>query len=352
MYKNLKEFGNTYPAERAAINGYSIIEKKEFLDRVNKLIQEGNLNEEESIRISKAMMKVIKLKPADTPLEIANEDEYIIEGYASTNVVDWSNQRVDPEVVLKGMDEYLGIIYLMHELKNPVGSIIDYEITSEGLWISVEVTDKEVYEAIKGGSYQGFSIGGKATKGHYETGDVLVFDEIRINDISIVTEPDNQKAVINVIKNKDNTKKEQRMKDKDRIVELEIEVNKYKEDIDVEVSKVKELTSEIEVLKTKNEELEAVVNKAIEEAEKKEQEDYEAKLEADGFEPGEIEKMKDKRKFFADNEELYEIMKSKNKPVKTEPKMSETTSDMSMEEDALAVAKAKYKEDIAKKAKN
>lgn len=163
-----------------------------------------------------AFIEINKALNKDFKLSVINEDERLIAGWASVEVVDKQGQYVDVETLAKAMLKFVdrgGFINYGHENK-PVGKILQWEIRKHpdtdrpGVWIVAKINrgyklDDIVWNMIKSGKLKGFSIAGlggvekrimKADDG--EEREVEVLKDIELTEISIVDEPANPYAVI------------------------------------------------------------------------------------------------------------------------------------------------------------
>ncbi len=149
-------------------------------------------------------------------LIINNENDRLIEGYASVEILDRQNDIVPIDTMTKAMIEYMkrgGLIMYGHQNK-PIGRVIQWNVeeapnySTPALKIVALINtgfqlDDQVWDLIKKKELNGFSIGGNATKlGKAQMKDnstARVLEEIELSEISVVTEPANQGAIISSI---------------------------------------------------------------------------------------------------------------------------------------------------------
>lgn len=130
-----------------------------------------------------------------------------IRGYANTVSKDRSGDII-PTSTWKNentMKDYLKnpIILGFHDHKQPIGKMIDYQVTELGLEIEVEIYDtiEYIYKAIKNGILKTFSIGFWLKDFDYnETSDSFVLKDIELYEISVVSVPCNQDSVFSLSK--------------------------------------------------------------------------------------------------------------------------------------------------------
>src|SRR3990167_11221626 len=135
-----------------------------------------------------------------------DEDQRIVEGYASTEALDSQGEIVEKDAITRALDGYLGMwdeekkrwkyagIREMHQL-SAVGKTMKAKVDDKGLYIEGKVIDKEAWEKVKEGVYAGFSIGGKIVK---QVGNRI--KDLKLSEISLVDRPANPEAVFLMVK--------------------------------------------------------------------------------------------------------------------------------------------------------
>ena len=182
--------------------------------------------------------------------EIVDEDERIIAGWASVEVVDGHGDIVPISELRRGMLSLMdrgGNILFGHSNK-PVGKILGWEIRkhddvdAEGLWIIAKIykeypLDDEVWRLIKDGSLRGFSIGAQGRKEKMYLKDaknttlpkeINIIRDLNLLEISIVPTPANPLAKIeevNYVAKSIDSAPEQK---EDKTINLETVLEKYK----------------------------------------------------------------------------------------------------------------------------
>ena len=147
---------------------------------------------------------------------VNNENDRMIEGYASVEILDRQNDIVPIETMEKAMLNYMkrgGLLMFGHENK-PIGRVIQWNIEDNpsynvpavkiiGLINTGFQLDDQVWSLIQKKELKGFSIGGNAIKvGQAQMRDnttARVLEEIELSEISVVTEPANQGAIISSV---------------------------------------------------------------------------------------------------------------------------------------------------------
>jgi len=150
------------------------------------------------------------------PFEKKNNEERTVEGFASTEALDCQNEVVKYTALEKALPDYMkfGNIREMHQA-SAVGKTVMAAVdkVKKGLWIKAKIVDKDAWEKVKEGVYNGFSIGGNVVS---KIGNAI--EELRLVEISVVDRPANPEALFSVIKF-DSTGKEEVKKDEMAIEE-------------------------------------------------------------------------------------------------------------------------------------
>lgn len=155
-------------------------------------------------------MKACELGMLFKSVEKATESDdspLIIKGYANTTVRDRTGDVI-PASVWKNentLKDYLKnpIILGFHDQKQPIGKMVDYQVTELGLEITVEIynTIEYIYKAVKNGVLKTFSIGFWLRDFEYnDTTDSFVLKDIELYEISVVSVPCNQDSVFSLSK--------------------------------------------------------------------------------------------------------------------------------------------------------
>lgn len=136
----------------------------------------------------------------------SDDGKLSIEGYANTIDKDRYGDVVLPSAFK--MDNYNKnpIILLQHDQNQPIGTMVSYEVTDQGLKIKVEISNaaEDLYRVktlINDGVLRAFSIGFRMLKGKYiPEDDIYVIQELELLEVSIVSVPANQDSVFTVSK--------------------------------------------------------------------------------------------------------------------------------------------------------
>lgn len=127
-----------------------------------------------------------------------NDDQHIVEGWASSEALDSQGEVVKLTAIEKALPDYMKFanIRQMHQW-SAVGKAIHAKVDSvkKGLYLVAKIVDKEAWEKVKEGVYSGFSIGGRIMKRVDN-----VIEDLALTEISLVDRPANPEAVFEVVK--------------------------------------------------------------------------------------------------------------------------------------------------------
>ncbi|MCG3203915.1 MAG: hypothetical protein KCHDKBKB_00592 [Elusimicrobia bacterium] len=127
-----------------------------------------------------------------------DDDEHIVEGWASSEAIDSQGEVIKIEAIEKALPDYMKFANIreMHQL-SAVGKTIAASIdkTKKALYIVVKVVDDMAWKKVKEGVYNGFSIGGRVLS-KIEN----VIEELSLNEISLVDRPANPLALFSLVK--------------------------------------------------------------------------------------------------------------------------------------------------------
>ena len=125
-------------------------------------------------------------------------------GYASVfNVLDNHNDIILPNAI-NNIDGIKNIpILWQHDVKKPVGKVIDAYIDDIGLFIYADINQeliygKEAYSSLKSNTVNGLSIGYKINK-NYIKDNIGYLEDIKIIEISIVSLPANEMSMAELL---------------------------------------------------------------------------------------------------------------------------------------------------------
>lgn len=162
-------------------------------------------------------MQVIEIqKQAFKQMDIVDEKDRLVSGYASVEIVDMQGDIVPVDELRKAMIKFMdrgGYIIYGHENK-PVGKVLQWEIRKHeetgvnSIWILAKIyndyeIDDKVWDMIKGGELKGFSIGAEAKQEKAIVKDsegkehhVNILRDLKLVEISVVKQPANPLATI------------------------------------------------------------------------------------------------------------------------------------------------------------
>jgi HK97 family phage prohead protease/HK97 family phage major capsid protein len=157
----------------------------------------------------KAMNKIFKLDSSIKSIK-EDEDELKITGYASTNAMDRSCDRILPTAWTKGGLKNFKtnpILLFNHNYDKPIGKVIAMGTDSKGLQIKGVISKSagDVYNLVKEGVLSTFSVGFLIKDAEYDKQvDGLVVKDAELLEVSVVSVPCNQDATFSVAKSFDN----------------------------------------------------------------------------------------------------------------------------------------------------
>lgn len=133
--------------------------------------------------------------------KVANEDERIIEGYASTNDIDEYRDIIEPSAFEAALSRYMQypMVCLNHDWWNSVGTAEDCKIDNKGLWcrLRISAAEPDLWTKIKERVYRAFSIAGRIIKSEYDDErKIRRITELSLFEISVVGLPANRQARI------------------------------------------------------------------------------------------------------------------------------------------------------------
>lgn len=131
-------------------------------------------------------------------------DSIFIEGYASTNDMDRSNDVIPSSVWEEGIQNYLKnpIILAQHDHDDPVGRMVEHKIDSKGLWIKGRISAAaEIFSLVKDEVVTAFSVGFRIMDAEYNAAaEVFVVKKLELVEISVVSVPCNQNTLFSLSK--------------------------------------------------------------------------------------------------------------------------------------------------------
>ena len=131
-------------------------------------------------------------------------DSIYIEGYASTNDIDRSDDVIPSSVWAAGIQNYLKnpIILAQHDHDDPIGRMTEHKIDDKGLWIKARISAAaEIFSLVKDGVVTAFSVGFRVKDAEYNAvAELFVIKELELVEISVVSVPCNQNTLFSLSK--------------------------------------------------------------------------------------------------------------------------------------------------------
>ena len=155
------------------------------------------------------MKKIFKLDSSIKSIE-EGETELKIAGYASTNAMDRSADRILSTAWTRGgLNNYQTnpILLFNHNYDKPIGRVVEIETDSKGLKIKGVISKSagDVYNLVKEGVLSTFSVGFLIKDADYDKSvDGLIVKDAELLEVSVVSVPCNQDATFSVAKSFDN----------------------------------------------------------------------------------------------------------------------------------------------------
>lgn len=131
----------------------------------------------------------------------------IIKGYANTVTKDRAGDVIPKDAWLgpNALPNYEKnpIILAFHNHAMPIGKMVSYDVTDEGLQIEAEISKAAgpVYQLIKDGVLKTFSVGFRCLDAEWKKEeDIYLIKELELFEVSVVSVPCNQDSVFEVSK--------------------------------------------------------------------------------------------------------------------------------------------------------
>lgn len=139
-------------------------------------------------------------------VKVAESGKRRIKGFASTRFKDRAGDVVSPEAIEASMQLYQKnpVVLLNHDQSKPIGKMIDYEITKDGLYVVDEIGKgfadaDEAWSKIEQGILRALSIGFIPLETQ-RVGDDYVISELELVEHSVVSIPSNRESLFSVEK--------------------------------------------------------------------------------------------------------------------------------------------------------
>lgn len=143
--------------------------------------------------------QAIQIK-ALNPDEDAQQFLGAIEGYASTDSIDWYGEIIDPQAFIAHIAEYMKfpVVLPNHQWGAlPIGKVTRAEVHEHGLWVRAVIskTAVDIWQLIQEGILKAFSIGWARGKKEERPDQPPIWREIELLEISVVNIPANSDAL-------------------------------------------------------------------------------------------------------------------------------------------------------------
>ena len=139
-------------------------------------------------------------------LELKADPQGIVSGYGSVfGGIDSRNDTVMPGAFLKSLAKRKPKMLWQHEMDEPIGVWDDVREDSKGLFVQGRLAIKteggqKAVELISMGAIDGLSIGYRTVIGEFSTSGVRLLKEVDLYEVSFVTIPADQAAMVQNIK--------------------------------------------------------------------------------------------------------------------------------------------------------
>ena len=131
-------------------------------------------------------------------------ESIFIEGYASTNDTDRSNDVIPTSVWEEGIQNYLKnpVILAHHDHDDPIGRMTEHKIDTKGLWIKARISAAaEIFSLVKDEVVTAFSVGFRIMDAEYNAAaEVFIVKKLELVEISVVSVPCNQNTLFSLSK--------------------------------------------------------------------------------------------------------------------------------------------------------
>ncbi len=141
----------------------------------------------------------------DITIKSSHKGKRLIKGMANANTVDRSNQRIEPTAFAASMTRFMSnpVMFLNHSWSIPVGRVVDFAITPEGLEITGEIGEgwaeaDLTWSMIKGGAIRAFSVGLRPEEIEEDDKGVEVITSAELLEVSVVGIPMNAESLFDI----------------------------------------------------------------------------------------------------------------------------------------------------------
>ena len=141
----------------------------------------------------------------DITIKSSHKGKRLIKGMANANTVDRSNQRIEPTAFAASMTRFMSnpVMFLNHSWSIPVGKVVDFSITPEGLEITGEIGEgwaeaDLTWSMIEGGAIRAFSVGLRPEEIEEDDKGVEVITSAELLEVSVVGIPMNAESLFDI----------------------------------------------------------------------------------------------------------------------------------------------------------
>jgi HK97 family phage prohead protease len=167
------------------------------------------ITQEEALKAYEETKMIFKLDSLIKSIE-EGESELKIYGYASTDSIDRTSDRILPTAWTRGglrNYELNPILLFNHDYNRPIGKVVEITTDSRGLKIKgiISKSAGDVYNLVKEGVLSTFSVGFLVKDADYDKSlDGLIVKDAELLEVSVVSVPANQDATFSLAKSFDN----------------------------------------------------------------------------------------------------------------------------------------------------
>lgn len=148
-------------------------------------------------------------------IKAMNDEDGTFEGYASTfGNIDSTGDIIEQGAFLKSLQSREPKVLWQHDMRKPVGKVMDIREDNKGLWVKVKLATattlgKDAYEYMKADIINRLSIGFRIKEYEHDTDSELRrIKEVELFEFSLVTIPANEMATVTAVKSVPQTERE------------------------------------------------------------------------------------------------------------------------------------------------
>ena len=215
-------------------------------------------------------------------VDVSEDDDWIIEGYATTPDLDRDNEVIDEKAVTDSLTRFMTnpIILYQHDHNEPIGTILEAKYDRKGLKIKAKIskTEQKIWTKIKEGILRAFSISALVIDTVWDKVKKLTrITKMDILEVSIVSVPANpvslfsavSKAVKSIQSDLKMTEEDQITEEKptqeEQVSQAMENLSKKVESLEAQLAEKQDVPSEPEKKSFTDDELEQLIEKRIKE---------------------------------------------------------------------------------------